>query len=403
MNTIDFFEEANQLRETIVTHRHWLHAHPETGFNLKNTTAYVSRTLQDMGYAVQECGHAGLAALAGKQGEKTILLRADMDALPIKEDTELPYASGNGCMHACGHDMHTAMLLGAAQLLKKYENQLNGQVKFMFQPAEEIFEGSLDMIQNGILSDPRPDVAVMIHVTSGVPLPAGTVIVSSPGISAPAADYFTIRIQGKGCHGSAPQNGIDPLTTAAHVLIGLQEITAREISASDEAVLTIGCFHGGDVGNVIPDSAILKGTLRTYDENLRSYLKQRMTEIAQSIAVAFRCIADVTFGSGCPALNNNKELSEFISESLSGLSNGPTVFTTAQLGDGKPQRGGGSEDFAYVSQEIPAVMLVLAAGEPSKGHVHPLHHPKVTFDENVLTTGAAVFAHIATSWLKNNL
>lgn len=399
MKTVNFFREARGIREKITAHRRWLHAHPGTGFDLQETCDYVKQALEDMGYAVQKCGKAGLTALAGKPGGKVILLRADMDALPIREDTGLPYASDNGRMHACGHDLHTAMLLGAAQLLKTHEDQLNGQVKFMFQPSEETFEGSHDMIRSGVLEDPRPDAAVMFHVSSAVPLPAGTVIVSSPGISAPAADYFTIRVHGKGCHGSAPQNGMDPLTTAAHILIGLQEIPAREISASEEAVLTVGSFQGGDAGNVIPDSAELKGTIRTYDETVRSYLKQRMTEIAQSIATAFRCTAEVTFGSGCPTLNNNKELSEFVSGVLTGLPEGPMAYTTAQLGGGKPQRGGGSEDFAYVSQEIPSVMLALAAGEPAKGHTYPLHHPKVTFDEEALPVGAAAFAHIAASWL----
>ena len=399
MITADFFREARNIRETILSHRRWLHAHQGTGFDLSDTKAYVKDALEAMGYEVRESGKAGLTALVGNPEGKVILLRADMDALPITEDTGLPFASANGCMHACGHDIHTAMLLGAARMLKAKEKELAGQVKFMFQPAEELFEGSRDMIQNGVLEDPRPDAAVMFHVSSGVPLPAGTVIVSSPGVSAPAADYFTIRVQGKGCHGSAPQNGMDPLTTAAHILIGLQEIMAREISASDEAVLTIGSFHGGDAGNVIPDSAELNGTIRTYDETIRAYLKQRIPEISGSIAAAFRCSAEVLFGSGCPTLNNDRELSEFIFDTLSGLADGPQTFTTAQLGGGKPQRGGGSEDFAYISQEVPAVMLALAAGEPAKGHTYPLHHPKVTFDEDVLPVGAAVFAHIAASWL----
>jgi len=324
-----------------------------------------------------------------------------MDALPITEETGLPYAGSNGKMHACGHDLHTAMLLGAAKLLKNHEAELSGQVKFMFQPAEEIFEGSLDMIHDGILENPRPDAAVMIHVSAGIPLPSGTVIVSSPGVSAPAADYFSIQVQGKGCHGSAPQNGIDPLTAAAHILIALQEIMAREIGSSEEAVLTIGSFHGGEVGNVIPDSAVLNGTIRTYDEKIRSFLKQRLTEIAQGIAASFRSAATVSFGSCCPTLVNHPELSERLAVILKDLLGNGRVFTTAQLGGGKPQRGGGSEDFAYITQEIPSVMLALAAGEPSKGYSYPQHHPKVMFDEDVLSTGAAVFAGIAYSWLQD--
>ena len=394
-------EEAKILQNEIIQHRRWLHAHAETGFALTETKAYVKKALEEMGYAVKECGKAGLTSTIGTAGGKVLLLRADMDALPIAEETGLPYASTNATLHACGHDLHTAMLLGAAKLLKSHESELTGQVKFMFQPAEEIFEGSLDMIQNGILDNPRPDAAIMIHVSAGIPLPSGTVIVSSPGVSAPAADYFSIHVQGKGCHGSAPQNGIDPLTASAHILIALQEILSREIASSEEAVLTIGSFHGGEVGNVIPDSAILNGTIRTYDETIRSYLKQRLAEISEGIAATFRSKAKVSFGSCCPTLVNNQELSESVTGILKNLLGNYSVFTTAQLGGGKPQRGGGSEDFAYITQEIPSVMLALAAGEPSKGHSYPQHHPKVTFDEDVLTTGAAVFAEIAFSWLQS--
>lgn len=396
-----FLEESRNLREEIVRNRRWLHAHAETGFSLTDTKAYVKKELEEMGYTVQECGRAGLTTMVGRPGGKTLLLRADMDALPIAEQTGLPYAACNGAMHACGHDLHTAMLLGAAKLLKDHEEDLAGQVKFMFQPAEETFEGSLDMIQNGVLEDPRPDAAIMIHVSAGIPLPCGTVIVSSPGVSAPAADYFTIRVQGKGCHGSAPQNGIDPLTAAAHILIALQEILAREIASSEEAVLTIGSFHGGEVGNVIPDSAELSGTIRTYDEKTRGYLKQRLEEISQGIAASFRSTATVSFGSCCPTLINDEGLSENITGILLELMGEGSVFTTAQLGGGKPQRGGGSEDFAYITQEIPSVMLAMAAGEPSKGYGYPQHHPKVTFDEDALPVGAAVFAGIADSWLRS--
>lgn len=391
--------EAKALQDEITQHRRWLHAHAETGFSLRETKAYVKNELEKMGYSVLECGKAGLTATVGRDGGKTILLRADMDALPITEETGLPYASTSGSMHACGHDLHTAMLLGAAKLLKAHAEELPGQVKFMFQPSEETFEGSLDMIQHGVLENPRPDAAVMIHVSAGIPLPSGTVIVSSPGVSAPAADYFSIHVQGKGCHGSAPQNGRDPLTAAAHILIALQEIMAREIGSSEEAVLTIGSFHGGEVGNVIPDSAVLSGTIRTYDEQIRSFLKQRLAEISQGIASSFRCAARISFGSCCPTLINNEDLSERIAAILKELLGDHGVFTTAQLGGGKPQRGGGSEDFAYITQEIPSLMLALAAGEPSNGYRYPQHHPKVTFDEDVLSTGAAVFAGIALSWL----
>lgn len=399
MTKEQILREAKALQEEIKSHRLWLHTHAETGFDLTETKPYVKSALMKMGYTVQECGKAGLVTTVGKPGGKVILLRADMDALPIAEEADVDFACQNGRMHACGHDMHTAMLLGAAKILKAHESELGGTVKLMFQPAEEIFEGSKDMIASGVLENPRPDAALMIHVAAGMPLPAGTVVVSAPGVSAPAADYFTIRVHGKGCHGSAPQNGIDPLTAAAHILIALQEIHARELSASDEAVLTIGTFHAGEAGNVIPDTATMGGTIRTYDEKTRSYLKERITAIAKNVAEAFRAGAEVGFGSGCPTLVNDKGLSETVTGYLKDLLGANRAFTTAELSGGKPARGGGSEDFAYVSHEVPSLMLALAAGEPSKGYVYPQHHPKVKFDESVLSTGAAVFVDCALQYL----
>ena len=400
MTKEQILREAKALQEEIKSHRLWLHTHAETGFDLTETKPYVKSALMKMGYTVQECGKAGLVTTVGKPGGKVILLRADMDALPIAEEADVDFACQNGRMHACGHDMHTAMLLGAAKILKANESELDGMVKLMFQPAEEIFEGSKDMIASGVLENPRPDAALMIHVAAGMPLPAGTVVVSAPGVSAPAADYFTIRVHGKGCHGSAPQNGVDPLTAAAHILIALQEIHARELSASDEAVLTIGTFHAGEAGNVIPDTATMGGTIRTYDEKTRAYLKERMTAIAQNVAEAFRAGAEVSFGSGCPTLVNDKGFSETVTGYLKDLLGANRAFTTAELSGGKPARGGGSEDFAYVSHEIPSLMLALAAGEPSKGYVYPQHHPKVKFDESILSTGAAVFVDCALQYLR---
>lgn len=400
MTKEQILREAKALQEEIKSHRLWLHTHAETGFDLTETKPYVKSALMKMGYTVQECGKAGLVTTVGKPGGKVILLRADMDALPIAEEADVDFACQNGRMHACGHDMHTAMLLGAAKILKAHESELDGMVKLMFQPAEEIFEGSKDMIASGVLENPTPDAALMIHVAAGMPLPAGTVVVSAPGVSAPAADYFTIRVHGKGCHGSAPQNGIDPLTAAAHILIALQEIHARELSASDEAVLTIGTFHAGEAGNVIPDTATMGGTIRTYDEKTRAYLKERMTAIAKNVAEAFRATAEVSFGSGCPTLVNDKALSETVTGYLKDLLGANRAFTTAELNGGKPARGGGSEDFAYVSHEVPSLMLALAAGEPSKGYVYPQHHPKVKFDESVLSTGAAVFVDCALQYLR---
>lgn len=309
MITNAILQEAAAYQEQLIKTRRYLHAHPETGFDLHNTTEYVKKELISMGYEPVMCGKSGIIALAGnKKPGKVFLIRGDMDALPIKEESDVDFASDNGKMHACGHDMHTTMMLGAARLLKAHEDEIEGTVKLMFQPAEEIFEGSDDMIKAGVLTKPDVDAAMMIHVMAGLPIPAGTVISCDGGVSAPGADYFYIDIQGKGCHGSMPNNGVDPITVASHIITGLSEIQSRELGLSDEAVITIGTINAGNAANVIPDTAHMSGTIRTYDEDTRSYIKQRVSDIAGSIAKAYRATATVTYGSGCPCLLNNPEL-----------------------------------------------------------------------------------------------
>ena len=388
--------EAQRMQTELISHRRWLHAHPETGFELQHTRDYVRQQLTDMGYSPKNCGRCGIIADIGR-GEKNMLLRADMDALPIREETGLHFAGTNGNMHACGHDLHTAMLLGAAKLLKAHEAQLKGRVRLLFQAAEEVFEGAEDMIANGALEG--VDAAMMIHVTVGAPLPTGTAIISSPGISAPAADYFTIEVRGRGCHGSTPNEGVDTITAAAHILIALQEIQARELGINDKAVLTIGTIQGGSAPNAIAGSVSMAGTLRTLNEHLRTKLKHRMTDIARGIAAAFRAEAEVVFGSGCPCLQNDAAISAGVTDALKELLGSEWAYTTKELNpDGGPSAGG-SEDFAYVSQQVPAVMVALAAGNPSKGYTYPLHHPKVRFDEEALPVGAAIHAYCALKFL----
>lgn len=400
-------EEAGQLRNTIISDRRYLHTHPGTGFDIEDTVAFVKKELTAMGYEPMECGRAGVVALAGgKKPGKVFLIRGDMDALPVKEEADVDFPSTNGKMHACGHDMHTAMMLGAARLLKMHEDEIQGTIKLMFQPAEEIFEGSQNMIKAGVLEDPHVDAALMIHVMAGMPFEAGTVVVSAPGVSAPAADYFEIKVQGKGCHGSMPNTGRDPLNVAAHILIALQEIHARELAMSDQAVLTFGTMRAGTAANVIPDSVVMGGSIRTFDEETRSYIKERMIEISEGIAKSFRTEAEVTFGSGCPTLVNDKDLSACTEKYLKELQEPGKAFSVAELnamgGGQKSSKSAGSEDFAYVSQEVPSIMLALAAGQPEKGYIYPQHHPMVKFDEEALAGGSAVYAYTAMRWLEEH-
>lgn len=399
--------ESKNYQNQLVQIRHYLHTHPETGFDLTETLAFVKKELIEMGYEPKECGKAGLTVLAGgRKPGKVFLIRADMDALPIQEEADIDFPSTNGKMHACGHDLHTTMMLGAAKLLKAHEDEIEGTIKLDFQPAEEIFEGSHDMIEAGLLKNPDVDAALMIHVMAGMPIPAGTIVVSDGGVSAPAADYFKILIHGKGCHGSMPNNGVDPVNVAAHIITALQEIHARELALAEEAVLTIGTIHGGSAANVIPDTVELGGSIRTYDENVRSFLKTRMAEISKGIAAAFRAEAEVTSGSGCPTLVNDHDLSKCAAKYVQELLGAQKVFTAGQLNamssSGKAPKSAGSEDFAYVSQEVPSIMLALAAGHPEKGYCYPQHHPKVKFDEEVLHSGSAVYAYTALRWLEEH-
>lgn len=407
MTPKQILEEAEHLQEAIISNRRYLHCHAETGFGLKDTLAFVKQALADMGYEPVTCGKAGLVALAGgKKPGKVFLIRADMDALPIKEEAEVEFSSSNGNMHACGHDMHTAMLLGAAKLLKDHEEEIEGTVKLMFQPAEEVFEGSNDMIEAGLLENPAVDGALMIHVTAGMPFAPGTVIVAAPGVSAPAADYFEIKVQGTGCHGSMPNTGVDPLNVAAHILIALQEIHARELAMDDRAVLTFGTMNAGTAPNVIPDLVAMGGSIRTFDEDTRSFIKERIAQVADGIATAFRAKANVTFGSGCPTLVNDKDLSLCAKTYVKELLGEEQAFSASELtamsGGQKRSKAAGSEDFAYVSQKVPSIMLALAAGQPEKGYIYPQHHPMVTFDEDALTSGSAVYAYTAMRWLEEH-
>lgn len=392
---------AESIKEEVVGFRRKLHSVAETGFDLTNTVSFVKETLDRIGVKAEFCGKNGLVAAIGKGGGKTFLLRADMDALPIKENTDLPFAASNGNMHACGHDMHTAMLLGAAIILKENEKLINGTVKLMFQPAEEILSGAKSMIENGVLKNPDVSVAMMLHVMAGLPIPAGTVIVSSGGVSAPAADYFTVNIKGKSSHGSTPQDGIDSVLIGAYIITALQVIPSRELGIADEAVITIGRFNGGTAGNVTAESAVIEGTMRCFNEDLREKIKKRIIEISENIAKTFRGKADVAFDRGCPPLVNDEELSQSILKYTKEIFGDEKVLSSKDV-NRSSSKAGGSEDFSYISQEVPSVMLALAAGGPAEGFNNPLHHPQVDFDEDILTVGSAIFSYNAIKWLENN-
>ena len=397
MNSI--LKQGEALQEKLIGYYRNLHRIAETEFELCETVGFVRKTLDEIGCKYEDCGKCGITSVIGDANKgKVFLLRADMDALPIDEESGLEFACGNGNMHACGHDMHTTMLLGAAHILKSCENELNGAVKLMFQPAEEILQGAHNMIENGALQSPEVNGAMMIHVVSGIPVKAGTFIVSAGGISAPAADYFTINIHGKSSHGSTPNNGIDAITTGAHILLGLQEITARELNISDEVIITVGSFHGGKAGNVIADCVTLQGTIRAFNDDIRTVVKKRIEEISLNIGQAFRTTVAVSYGGGCPTLKNDDSLSQLATASLKEIFPSEEVLNTGDF-KGSDIRGG-SDDFSYISHEVPSLMLALASGEPDKGYKYAVHHSKTTFDESVLWRGSTALAKCTLDFLR---
>lgn len=393
-------EEALDIQDELVVHRRHFHENPEIDMDLAETQKYVMDRLKEMGYEPEICGKSGVVALVGgKKPGKVFLIRGDMDALPIKEEADIPYASKNDYMHACGHDMHTTMMLGAAKILKSMESEIEGTVKLMFQPAEETLKGAKAMIEDGLLENPKVDAGMMIHVVSGSPLPAGTLIAPREGIASSASDWFKIEIQGKGGHGAVPNETVDPINIAAHTHISLQAINSRELPTASKVALTVGKLVSGETSNVIPDRAVLEGTIRTFNKADREFIPKRIEEISSGVAKTFRGEAKTKIREGCPSVINDGELIKFAEESVEEIFKEKLIHFEDLGTDGTI---GGSEDFGYLSERIPTLMLFFGAGNSEEGHIYPTHHPKVTFDESVLHKGAASYAYMAMNWLRKN-
>lgn len=398
----DFLIMAHQLQDKLVKYRHHLHAAPELDLSLPRTTAYVKEALESMGLKPAPVGKSGLMVTIGGQHEgKVVLIRADMDGLPIQEETELSYASLNGNMHACGHDMHTSMLLGAAEILKANEEQLRGTVKLMFQPGEETLHGAKMMLESGILDNPKVDAAMMLHVLTGMPLPTGQFVVPEEGgaISA-SSDWFEIIIRGRGSHGAMPEAAVDPLNVAAHLHLALQGILSREVSPIDNAVLTIGVMEGGSTNNVIPDMARMKGSVRTFSAALRDKMETRIREISAGIGETFQAKVEVIYTRGCPEVKTDRGLNRQMRTTIANTFGAGSFIGITQLVPGGKLMG--SEDFAFVSQVVPSTTVFLNAGNIEEGYSYPVHHPKTMFSDEVLHRGAAAYAAFARDWLESN-
>ena len=390
-----FMEQANLIKDDIVEFRRTIHKNPEVGDKLPKTKAYVMDKLKEFGYEPEEICESGIVAtIKGNKPGKTFLLRADMDALPMAEATECDFKSNNGCMHSCGHDMHTAMLLGAAKLLKQNQDEIEGTVKLVFQPDEEGFTGAKKMIEAGVLQNPKVDAAMAMHVNSGTP---SNLVVCGLGTSIGGCNRFRIVVKGTGCHGALPETGVDPINIAAHIFLAIQEITSREIPATKPAVITIGKFAGGDAPNIIPNEVVMEGTIRTLEKELGEQIFSRMNDIVTSTAKMFRGEAELIELSSVPPLANNKELANEVTGYMKDIVGEQGIF----LFEGG---GMGSEDFASYSYEVPSLYVILGAGAKNENPLYgvPMHNEKVVFNEDVLPTGAAMHAYSAIMWLKNN-
>ncbi|MDE7260851.1 MAG: amidohydrolase [Oscillospiraceae bacterium] len=389
---MNYYERARALREETVAHRRWFHVNAEVGLEMPKAQAYVMERLREYGLEPQACGHGVTAELGGGDG-KTLLLRADMDALPMHEDSGESFACTSGtAAHTCGHDFHAAMLLTAAKLLKESEAELKGRVRFMFQPAEETFEGAREMMANGVLEG--VDAALAYHVSTGR-MPVGLFMYNDAGTMMNSVDGFRITVQGKGAHGAYPQSAIDPIQIGVQIYLALEALIARESDPNKICVLTVGSFCAGSAANIIPDTAVLQGTIRTNDKAGRELLVRRMKEVSNGTAGVYGGSVEIEMISEVPPLVCDPELTREIAGymqelDIPGLTPCPGISANA------------SEDFAAIAERVPSTFMYLSAGFLDERGDAPAHNPKVRFNEDVCPIGAGCLAHCAVRWLEEH-
>lgn len=384
------FTESQRIADKLVAWRRHLHAHPELSGQERQTAGFVAERLREFGYAVRERFGGGYGVVAeltatdqSEASEGWIALRADMDALPIQEETGLPFASKNdGVMHACGHDSHTAMLLGAAQILPRFRDRLRRNVRFIFQPHEEVYPGGAPgMIAAGALDGV---LAIFgLHIFSELPLGC---IGARGGAFMAAVNGIEIQVNGRGGHAAMPEAVADPVVAASNVVLALQTIVSRNVSPADSAVVSITQVRAGTADNVIPEQVSLRGTLRTFDPQTRALAQRRIVEIAENIARAHGCTADAKCMPGYPVLVNDEELAQKLPEVVQ--MTGVTDLRITEL----PLLGGG-EDFAYYTEKCPGLFAFLGARNEATDCRYPHHHPRFKIDESALPAGTAL--HVA--------
>lgn len=389
----DFLSDAQALFKYTQSMRRDFHTHPELGFQEVRTAGIIAKELTALGLEVHTgIGITGVVALLeGAKPGPVVLVRADMDALPIREETGAPYASQNhNVMHACGHDSHTAVLLTVAKMLYAHRSKLSGTVKFMFQPAEEGMGGAERMIEDGVLENPKVDVALALHVWNEKPV--GWIGITGGPVMA-GAEIFKIKVCGKGGHGALPHLAVDPILAAAQIVSALQGIVARNIAPLQKAVVSVCTIHGGELFNVIPPAVEMTGTIRTFEPAVRTRVLERFEKTVHSIAEGMGCQAEIEQQSLTPATINHPETAARVQAIARRL------FSEVDLDTNYITMG--SEDFAYVQEKVPGCFIFIGSSNPEKGLDAGHHHPRFDIDEAALPRGVALLAATITDYLKS--
>lgn len=392
---LNIFQEAKKIEDYIVNARQTLHQIPELDLDLPLTSGYVLKELEEMGIKTQRLSSCSgvVGLIEGREAGKVIALRADMDGLPIREETGLPFAAQNGNMHACGHDAHTAMLLGAAKILTACRTSFKGGVKLLFQPGEECSGGALPMIEEGVLENPHVDAVLAQHIGNLFPSLKNGQVGICKGIMMASQDHFYIKIIGKGSHGAYPADGIDPIVISATIVTALQTLISRELNGTDCAVLTIGKIEAGEAYNVIPGEAYIEGTLRTLDNEIRNRLERRIRDLISGISQAMGGDAEINYVRGYPLLSTDRDFTSFLARSAAGVIGEENIIELD-----KPSMG--SEDMAFFLEKVPGSFYILSSMKGSNPYAH--HNSRFDIDESVMLKGAAILAQTALDWLNAN-
>ncbi len=388
----DILNMARDISNNIIEWRRQIHMYPELGYQEYRTSELIAKKLEKWGYEIRKgIAKTGVVGVlrSKHEGNKTIALRADMDALPIDELNDKPYKSRiKGVMHACGHDAHVAMLLGAAKILAEIRDELKGNVKLIFQPAEEGGNGALKMIEEGVLEDPKVDLIYGIHVWSS--LPSGIIALKKGPILA-AVGEFKVTIKGKGGHGAYPHATIDPIVISSSIIQSFQSIVSRNVDPTESAVVSVGYIHAGNAFNIIPEQAELGGTYRYLNESVGNTIRKRLREIVQNTCKAYGAECKIIAEDKSPPLVNDPEAVDFAWKTIAEMLGDNKVI------EAKPSMGG--EDFAFYTRKVPGAFIILGTGNPEKGTDKPHHNPYFDVDEDVLYIGTAVHVALAYRYL----